>query len=171
MALSTLKYAARPFFGLQRSMLLIRSAAPVGTSAHDEMKKFWDKNQKLGRPSSPWIIYWPHLPMMTSLAHRTTGIIMGVMLYAISVGVAVAPGDFPSYLEAVKNLHLATPVLFAAKSIMAFPLVYHYCNGIRHMSWDAGKGFEMKTQYKTGYAAFGSAITISILLASLSYVL
>ena len=54
-------------------------------------------------------------------------------LYAISVGVVVAPGDFPSYLEAVKNLQLATPILFTAKALMAFPLVYHYCNGLRHL--------------------------------------
>jgi len=141
----------------------------MATSAHDEMKKFWDKNQKLGRPSSPWIIYWPHLPMMTSLTHRTTGIIMGVMLYSISVGLAVAPGDFPSYIEAVKNMQLATPVLFTAKTLMAFPLVYHYTNGIRHLTWDSGKGFEMKTQYKTGYSVITGAIVVSALLASLSY--
>jgi len=150
-------------------MLLMRSSVPMATSAHDEMKKFWDKNQKLGRPSSPWIIYWPHLPMMTSLTHRTTGIVMGVMLYSISVGLAVSPGDFPSYIEAVKNWQLATPLLFTAKSVMAFPLVYHYINGLRHLTWDSGKGFEMKTQYKTGYTVIGSAITISALLASLSY--
>jgi len=108
--------------------------------------------------------------MMTSLTHRTTGIIMGVALYAISVGLLVSPGDFPSYIESVKNLHLATPLMFTGKTLMAFPLVYHYVNGLRHLSWDAGRGFEMKTQYKTGYLAFGTAITISILLGSLSYI-
>jgi len=96
---------------------------------------------------------------------------MGVALYAISVGVVVAPGDFPSYLEAVKNLQLATPILFTAKALMAFPLVYHYCNGLRHLTWDAGKGFEMKTQYKTGTAVVVGAISISALFASLSYLL
>jgi len=94
---------------------------------------------------------------------------MGVVLYAFSVGIAVAPGDFPSYVEAVKNLQLAPAILFTAKSLMAFPLVYHYMNGIRHLSWDMGKGFEMKTQYKTGWTIIGSSIAISALLASLAY--
>jgi succinate dehydrogenase (ubiquinone) cytochrome b560 subunit len=141
----------------------------MAMSAHEEMKKFWEKNQKLNRPSSPWIIYMPHLPMMTSLTHRTTGIIMGVVLYAFSIGVFLAPGDFTSYIEAVKNMQLSSPVLFTAKSLMAFPLVYHYMNGIRHLSWDAGKGFEMKTQYKTGWAVVGTSCAVSALLASLAY--
>jgi len=169
MALSTMRYMSRPWLAMHQSSVILRSSVPMATSAHNEMKKFWEKNQKLNRPSSPWIIFKPHLPMMTSLTHRTTGIVMGVVLYAFSVGVVVAPGDFPSYIEAVKNLQLSTPLLFTAKSIMAFPLVYHYMNGIRHLSWDAGKGFEMKTQYKTGTAIVVGSIAISALLASLSY--
>jgi len=169
MALSTMRYMTRPWLAMHQSTIILRSSVPMATSAHDEMKKFWVKNQKLNRPSSPWIIYWPHLPMMTSLTHRTTGIIMGVVLYAFSVGVVLAPGDFPSYIEAVKNLQLATPVLFTAKALMAFPLCYHYLNGIRHLSWDAGKGFEMKTQYKTGYVIVGTSCALAALLASLAY--
>jgi len=170
MALSTMRYMGRPWMAMYRSSnMILRSSVPMATSAHDEMKKFWAKNQKLGRPSSPWIIYIPHLPMMTSLTHRTTGIVMGVVLYAFSVGIAIAPGDFTSYVEAVKNLQLSPVILFTAKSLMAFPLVYHYLNGIRHLSWDMGKGFEMKTQYKTGWTIVGTSITISALLASLAY--
>ena len=30
---------------------------PMATSATDQMKEFWEKNQKLKRPSSPWTIY------------------------------------------------------------------------------------------------------------------
>jgi succinate dehydrogenase (ubiquinone) cytochrome b560 subunit len=169
MALSTLKYAWRPLLSESGFIIVTRCAAPMATTAHEEMKKFWDKNQKLNRPSSPWIIYRPHLPMMTSLTHRTTGIIMGVVLYTFSVGVFLAPGDFTSYIEMVKNLQLSPVTLFTAKSLMAFPLVYHYMNGIRHLSWDAGKGFEMKTQYKTGWTIVITACSVSALLASLSY--
>ena len=171
MALSTMRYMGRPWLAAYRNsnVILLRSSVPMATSAHEEMKKFWNKNQKLGRPSSPWTIYWPHLPMMTSLTHRTTGIIMGVVLYAFSVGIAIAPGDFPSYVEAVKNLQLSPAILFTAKSLMAFPLVYHYLNGIRHLTWDMGKGFEMKTQYKTGYTIVSSSVAISALLGSLAY--
>jgi len=171
LALSTLRCVFRPLMQLQCQVVAIRCTAPMAMSAHEEMKKFWKKNTTSGRPSSPWIIFWPHLPMMTSLTHRTTGIIMGVALYGISLGLLAKSGDFPSYIEAVKNLHIATPVMWLGKGLIAFPLVYHYINGIRHLSWDAGKGFEMKTQYKTGYLAFGSAITLSALIASITYIM
>jgi len=70
---------------------------------------------------------------MTSLTHRTTGIVMGVALYGLSVGLLLKSGDFPSYVESIKNAQLAAPLMFTAKSVMAFPLVYHYINGIRHL--------------------------------------
>jgi succinate dehydrogenase (ubiquinone) cytochrome b560 subunit len=141
----------------------------MAMSAHDEMKKFWSKNQKLNRPSSPWIIFMPHLPMMTSLTHRTTGIVMGLGLYSFSLATLMSAGDFPSLIESVKSVQLSPALLFSAKALMAFPLVYHYTNGIRHLTWDAGKGFEMKTQYKTGWAIVGSSVLISALLASIAY--
>jgi succinate dehydrogenase (ubiquinone) cytochrome b560 subunit len=141
----------------------------MASSAHAQMKDFWKKNLELGRPNSPWQIYRPHLPMLTSLCHRMTGIAMGVVLYTSSIAVFLAPGDFPSYVEFVKNLHLSPLLLFPAKAICAFPLVYHYINGIRHLTWDAGYGYELKTQYKTGTIIVSSAILISALFASLSY--
>ncbi|CAD5124983.1 DgyrCDS13226 [Dimorphilus gyrociliatus] len=145
------------------------SAAPMALSAHDQMKEFWKKNEKLNRPSSPWIIYWPHLPMMTSLGHRTTGIVLGTGLYGISIGVFLAPGDFNSIIQGIQSLEIAAPIMCALKSIVAFPLVYHYINGLRHLSWDAGYGFKLNTQYKTGILAYGSAAAIALLLGSLSY--
>ena len=57
-------------------------------------------------------------------------------LYAISIGLFVAPGEFPSYIEFVKSLHLSPMILFPMKTVMAFPLVYHYLNGIRHLVSD-----------------------------------
>ena len=36
--------------------------------------------------------------------------------------------------------------------------MYHLCNGVRHLFWDAGRGFELPTVYKTGWAVvIGSA--------------
>jgi succinate dehydrogenase (ubiquinone) cytochrome b560 subunit len=170
MALSTMRLAARPFLlAQQHAIIMGRWTAPMASSAHSEMKAFWKKNAESSRPNSPWIVYQWHLPMLTSLAHRTTGIVMGVVLYVSSVGVAAAPGDFTSYMAFLQNLHLSPLILFPIKSICAFPLVYHYINGIRHLTWDAGHGYELKTQYKTGALAFTSAALVSALLASLSY--
>ena len=37
--------------------ILFSSSAPMATSAQEQMKEYWVKNQKLKRPNSPWIIY------------------------------------------------------------------------------------------------------------------
>jgi len=111
----------------------------------------------------------PHLPMMTSLTHRTTGIIMGLGLYGISLGLLATHGDFTGYVEAVKNAQLSPALLFTGKTLMAFPLVYHYMNGIRHLTWDMGKGFEIKTQYKTGWAVIISSTALAALIGAVAY--
>ncbi len=54
-------------------------------------------------------------------------------LYGLSIGVFCAPGDFASYIDVVKAWQLSPALLFPAKTIIAFPLVYHYVNGIRHL--------------------------------------
>jgi len=54
-------------------------------------------------------------------------------LYATSISVALAPGDVTGYVEFLKNLNLSAMIWFPVKAACAFPLVYHYINGIRHM--------------------------------------
>jgi len=56
------------------------------------------------------------------------------VLYATSITVALAPGDVTSYVEFLKNLNLSSAMIwFPVKATCAFPLVYHYINGIRHL--------------------------------------
>ena len=41
-----------------------------------------------------------------------------------------------------------------------FALNYHLSNGIRHLFWDFGHGFELATVYKSGFAVVLSAIIL-----------
>ena len=41
---------------------------------------------------------------------------------------------------------------------LVFSLVYHFLNGIRHLAWDYGYGFELTTVYLSG----GIVILLSI---------
>jgi len=61
------------------------------------------------------------------------GWIAASVLYAASISVTWAPGDVTSYVEFLKNLHLSSLIWFPIKATCAFPLVYHYINGIRHL--------------------------------------
>jgi succinate dehydrogenase / fumarate reductase, cytochrome b subunit len=41
-----------------------------------------------------------------------------------------------------------------------YALFFHLCNGIRHLFWDAGYGFELKTIYASGW----TVVAVSIVL-------
>ena len=53
----------------------------------------------------------------------------------------------------------ATTSVFLASSVAKLALMgytaclmYHLFNGIRHLFWDVGKGFDIPTVYRSGYA-------------------
>ncbi len=41
---------------------------------------------------------------------------------------------------------------------------YHLCNGIRHLFWDMGKGFELKDLYFSGYMVLGLSSVLTLLI-------
>ena len=43
---------------------------------------------------------------------------------------------------------------------------YHLCNGIRHLFWDAGYGFDLKDAYRSGWIV----VTISLVATILSWI-
>ncbi|XP_073895073.1 succinate dehydrogenase cytochrome b560 subunit, mitochondrial isoform X10 [Macaca fascicularis] len=130
---------------------LLLSAVPLGTTAKEEMERFWNKNISSNRPVSPHITiyrltqqsilssatllgscHWS-LPMAMSICHRGTGIALsaGVSLFGMSA--LLLPGNFESYLELVKSLCLGPALIHTAKFALVFPLMYHTWNGIRHL--------------------------------------
>lgn len=48
----------------------------------------------------------------------------------------------------------------------SFALFYHLCNGIRHLFWDMGKGFELPTVVTSGWAV----VIISFALTGIAWV-
>jgi succinate dehydrogenase / fumarate reductase cytochrome b subunit len=45
--------------------------------------------------------------------------------------------------------------------LWTFSFYFHLCNGIRHLFWDIGAGFELKTLYASGYAVVVSSLTLT----------
>ena len=58
---------------------------------------------------------------------------MFAAFYGLVIGLYVMPGDFTHYVDLIKGLELPKWFLFPAKMVVAFPLMYHYINGIRHL--------------------------------------
>ncbi|XP_065399253.1 succinate dehydrogenase cytochrome b560 subunit, mitochondrial isoform X15 [Macaca fascicularis] len=147
---------------------LLLSAVPLGTTAKEEMERFWNKNISSNRPVSPHItIYSWSLPMAMSICHRGTGIALsaGVSLFGMSA--LLLPGNFESYLELVKSLCLGPALIHTAKFALVFPLMYHTWNGIRHLMWDLGKGLKIPQLYQSGVVVLVLTVLSSMGLAAM----
>ncbi|GAB3737449.1 succinate dehydrogenase, cytochrome b556 subunit [Silanimonas algicola] len=120
------------------------------------------------RPLSPFMIgpyYRPQITSMMSIAHRATGVAnaVGVLLVAWWL-VALASGEAAyAQFAAVAGSLPGKAALF----VFGATLVYHLLNGVRHLGWDMGKGFEIPAVYRSGYLVIGLAI---VLTAGLWYV-
>ncbi|XP_051714405.1 succinate dehydrogenase cytochrome b560 subunit, mitochondrial [Oryctolagus cuniculus] len=148
--------------------LCIRNAVPLGTTAKEEMERFWNKNTSSNRPLSPHItIYSWSLPMAMSICHRGTGVALsaGVSLFGLSA--LLLPGNFESYLELVKSLSLGPALVHTAKFALVFPLMYHTWNGVRHLMWDLGKGLKIPQLYQSGVAVLVLTVLSSVGLAAM----
>jgi succinate dehydrogenase/fumarate reductase cytochrome b subunit len=55
------------------------------------------------------------------------------MQFYFILGGLFASGHFSENLAALENMHLSPQLLLAVKATLAFPLCYHYVNGIRHL--------------------------------------
>jgi len=114
------------------------------------------------RPLSPHLqIYRPQLTSVLSITHRATGAALSlgtmVLLYWLQ---AVARGP-ETYAAAQEFLGCWLVQLVLAGWTWAF--FYHLSNGIRHLFWDAGKGFELPQVYASGYTVLAAATTLTAL--------
>ncbi|XP_062921200.1 succinate dehydrogenase cytochrome b560 subunit, mitochondrial [Mobula hypostoma] len=150
---------------LSPATLLIRFSR-AGSTAQQEMDRFWQKNQQLNRPLSPHItIYRWSLPMAMSVMHRGTGAALstGVSLFALAA--LLLPGDFSSYLEVVRSLQLGPELIGAAKFCISFPLAYHTWNGVRHLAWDTARALKMPQVESSGYLVLTLTLATCLTLA------
>jgi succinate dehydrogenase / fumarate reductase cytochrome b subunit len=108
------------------------------------------------RPLSPGLqIYRPQLTSVLSFTHRITGIALSVgtlLLVVWLIVVAVGP-DAYSIVQAFMRSWPGLILLFGWTSFFFF----HLCNGIRHLAWDAGYGFELRTIYASGWTVVAAS--------------
>lgn len=94
-----------------------------------------------GRPLSPHLsIYrWP-ITMTLSILHRVTGVVLSVGLLAFAAWLMAAAGDASTYAR-FTDLAQSVPGRIALVGWSA-AFFFHLANGVRHLFWDAGRGFE-----------------------------
>lgn len=121
------------------------------------------------RPLSPHMSVWRwHVTMATSILHRATGVALYVGALIIA-GWAVALASGQEAFDGYRAL-LASPLGLLVLFGLTFSLFYHLANGVRHLFWDAGKGFEPKTADMTGWAAIAFAVVSTVLIWAIAII-
>jgi succinate dehydrogenase / fumarate reductase, cytochrome b subunit len=120
------------------------------------------------RPLSPHLqVYRPQITSVLSILHRITGVALGVGSIWLVLWLYLAAKGGPAF-DALRwfNSSIIGILLLIG---FAFALYYHLCNGIRHLAWDAGYGFDLQTTTVTGWIAViaSGALTVVSVIAGL----
>lgn len=120
-------------------------------------------------PLAPHIqIYRPQLTSVLSFSHRVTGVLLSagsILLVAWLVAAAAGPHAFSGAREIVHSP--GGPFMLL---LWTFSLFFHLCNGIRHLIWDMGLGFDLRTIYLSGWTVIGSSAALTGLAWLVSYI-
>lgn len=121
------------------------------------------KSAQTSRPLSPFMLgpyYKPQLTSMLSITHRLTGVALSVgTIFLVAWLMAAAGGEqsYAAFSECASGWY-GQIILIG----FTWALSFHLCNGLRHLWWDLGRGFDLKTVYATGYAV----VIVSIVLTA-----
>src|SRR5215510_5876383 len=120
-------------------------------------------NRPVHRPLSPHLqVYKPQLTSVMSLLHRATGMALSVGALYLVIGVVFASASPRTYaLFQSFTVSILGRIFLGGWLFCAF---YHLANGIRHLFWDMGYGFEIKDAYRSGWIVV--AVSLIATLAS-----
>jgi len=109
------------------------------------------------RPLSPHLqVYRPQITSVLSILHRMTGVMLGLGALLVVWWVAAAAVG-PDYYTMVMGWLMSWLGLLVLLGF-TWAILFHLCNGIRHLFWDAGYGFELEAVDRSGWAVLiGSA--------------
>ncbi|WP_158805177.1 MULTISPECIES: succinate dehydrogenase, cytochrome b556 subunit [unclassified Acidisoma] len=114
------------------------------------------------RPLSPHLqIYKPQISTATSIFHRITGCALAVGLL-LMVWWLVAAATGPRAFASAQGF-VGSPIGLILMFGWTLALWYHFCNGIRHLFWDAGFGFDVKTSHRNAFAVLVATVVLTVL--------
>ena len=118
-------------------------------------------NRPVHRPLSPHLqVYKWQLTSVMSILHRATGIALSVGALYLATWVIYAASNPTAYaLFQSFNTSIVGRIVLGGWLFCAF---YHLCNGIRHLFWDAGYGFELKDAYRSGWIVVAVSLVATV---------
>jgi len=120
------------------------------------------------RPVSPHLqVYRPQITSILSITHRITGVALcfGAILLTYWLMSATYGAEAYATAQAILGSWFGRLVLFG----VVFSLWFHLANGIRHLVWDAGFGFEMDQLRKSGLAVVAVSIVMTLVTFFAAY--
>ncbi|HWT99308.1 MAG TPA: succinate dehydrogenase, cytochrome b556 subunit [Terriglobales bacterium] len=120
------------------------------------------------RPTSPHLqIYRPQLTAITSILHRITGVVLAIGTLALVYWLVAAAMRDQSFdtAQAIAGSWIGRLALFG----WTLAFFYHLFNGIRHLAWDAGWGFELPAAYRSGWAVIIGTVVLTLLAWIIGY--
>ena len=113
-------------------------------------------------PLSPHLqIYRWHISSLLSITHRISGVINLLALILIFfwlIFLSLGENNYQSFLLIINS--------FIGKFILigfTWSMSFHLLSGIRHLVWDLGYGFEIKTANITGIIVIISSLALTII--------
>ena len=122
------------------------------------------------RPLSPHLqVYRWQWTMLLSISHRATGVglAVGTLLLVYWLAAAASGSDAFTTAQEIIGSAIGQLLLFG----WTFALFYHLCNGIRHLVWDAGYGFELDVAYRSGLVVLGASAALTVISWIMGYAL
>lgn len=113
------------------------------------------------RPMSPHVSIWKwHITMAGSILHRATGCAnyVGAAVIVAWLFATAAGPDYYEPLSAVIGSIWGQLILFG----FTISVCYHLLSGLRHLFWDAGKGFNPKFASFLGAVILVSAVALAV---------
>jgi succinate dehydrogenase / fumarate reductase cytochrome b subunit len=112
------------------------------------------------RPLSPHLqIYRPQITSVLSILHRITGFALSVGLLLLA-GLVISAAFGQQSFDLVRG-QMSTWYGYILLMGWSWAFYYHLCNGVRHLFWDIGKGFELSTVTTSGWAVLLASLTMT----------
>ena len=113
-------------------------------------------------PLSPHLqIYRWHISSLLSITHRSSGVVNLLALILIFfwlITLSLGENNYESFLLIINS--------FFGKFILigfTWSMIFHSLSGIRHLIWDLGYGFEIKTANISGIIVIISSLVLTII--------
>jgi len=112
-------------------------------------------------------VYRLQLTSFTSFLHRVTGVFLAVGILALVGWLAAAATSAQAFdqAQAIAASIIGRTALF----LWTGAFFYHLLNGLRHLAWDAGWGFELPTAYRTGWTVMIGSVVLTLVAWALGY--